>query len=57
MRHGVRYGYRRVDILLKREGWDVNLKRIYRIYKDLGLKLWNKHTEATGQNEAAGRSP
>ncbi len=38
----VRYGYRRVHVLLKREGWDVNMKRTYRIYKDLGLQLRNK---------------
>jgi putative transposase len=29
----VRYGYRRVHILLKREGWRVNLKRIHRLYR------------------------
>jgi putative transposase len=38
----VRYGYRRVHVLLKREGWDVNVKRTYRIYRDLGLQLRNK---------------
>lgn len=27
----VRYGYRRVHVLLRREGWDVNAKRIYRL--------------------------
>lgn len=26
----VRYGYRRVHVLLKREGWDVNWPRIWR---------------------------
>lgn len=38
----VRYGYRRVHVLLKREGWTVNAKRIYRLYKELGLQLRNK---------------
>ena len=28
----VRYGYRRLTVLLKREGWAVNAKRIYRLY-------------------------
>jgi len=28
----VRYGYRRLTVLLKREGWKVNAKRIYRLY-------------------------
>jgi putative transposase len=27
----VRYGYRRVQVLLRREGWRVNHKRTYRI--------------------------
>ncbi len=31
----VRYGYRRVHVLLRREGWEVNAKRIYRLYKEL----------------------
>lgn len=38
----VRYGYRRITVLLKREGWAVNGKRIYRLYKELGLQLRNK---------------
>jgi len=38
----VRYGYRRVHVLLNREGWDVNVKRTYPIYRDLGLQLRNK---------------
>ncbi|WP_322790971.1 IS3 family transposase (plasmid) [Rhizobium indigoferae] len=38
----VRYGYRRVHVLLEREGWGTNIKRTYRIYKDLGLQLRNK---------------
>jgi putative transposase len=38
----VRFGYRRVHILLRREGWAVNPKRIYRLYKEMGLQLRNK---------------
>ena len=38
----VRYGYRRVHVLLRREGWAVNPKRIYRLYKELGLQIRNK---------------
>lgn len=38
----VRYGYRRVHYVLRREGWDVNLKRVYRIYNEMGLQLRNK---------------
>ena len=28
---GVRYGYRRVHVLLDREGWGINVKKVYRI--------------------------
>lgn len=38
----VRYGYRRVHVLLRREGWDVNHKRVHRLYNELGLQLRNK---------------
>ena len=38
----VRYGYRRIHVLLKREGWEVNPKRVYRLYKEMGLQLRNK---------------
>lgn len=33
----VRYGYRRLTVLLKRKGWPVNAKRIYRLYTEEGL--------------------
>jgi putative transposase len=38
----VSYGYRRITVLLKREGWRVNAKRIYRLYKEDGLGLRRK---------------
>ena len=38
----VRYGYRRIHVLLRREGWQVNAKRIYRLYREQGLQLRNK---------------
>jgi putative transposase len=38
----VRYGYRRIHVLLRREGWDVNGKRVYRLYKELGIQLRRK---------------
>lgn len=38
----VRYGYRRVHVLLRREGWTVNQKKTRRIYRELGLQLRNK---------------
>jgi putative transposase len=38
----VRYGYRRIYVLLRREGILVNHKRVYRLYKETGLQLRNK---------------
>jgi putative transposase len=35
----VRYGYRRLHVLLRREGWSINHKRVYRLYKQEGLSL------------------
>ena len=34
-----RYGYRRIHVLLKREGIAINHKKVFRIYKQLGLKV------------------
>src|SRR5207248_947753 len=38
----VRYGYRRIHVLLRREGWLVNSKRVCRLYREMGLQLRNK---------------
>ena len=38
----VRYGYRRVHVLLQREGWRIDIKKTHRIYDALGLQLRNK---------------
>jgi len=35
----VSYGYRRLHVLLQREGWVVNHKRVYRLYKQEGLMM------------------
>lgn len=34
-----RFGYRRIGILLKREGIKINHKKVYRLYKEAGLKV------------------
>jgi putative transposase len=34
-----RFGYRRLYILLRREGWAVNHKRVYRLYRTAGLAV------------------
>ena len=35
----VRYGYKRIHVLLLREGWKINHKAVYRIYRQEGLNL------------------
>ncbi len=38
----VRYGYQRIHVLLRREGWRDNKKRVYRVYCEEGLHLRSK---------------
>ena len=49
----VRYGYRRIHILLQRDGWAVNVKRVYRLYTELGLQLRNKTPKRRVKSQAA----
>jgi putative transposase len=35
----VHYGYRRVHVMLRREGHQDNVKRVYRLYREEGLSL------------------
>jgi putative transposase len=50
-----RYGYRRLHILLRREGWEVNHKRVYRLYAEEGLAVRRKapRRHASSQVRAA----
>ena len=34
-----RFGYERIHVLLRREGWHVNLKRVHRLYCLEGLQV------------------
>jgi len=38
----VSYGYRRLHVLLRREGWKVNHKLVYRLYREEGLEVRTK---------------
>jgi len=38
----VRFGYRRLYVLLRREGWVVNHKKLYRLYTEEGLTVRTK---------------
>ena len=43
-----RYGYRRVTVLLRAEGWKVNVKRVHRIWRREGLKVLRSNPSAVG---------
>lgn len=60
-----RWGYRRIHVQLRREGWGINAKRVHRLYRLEGLQLGNKtpkrkvsaklrsdRTQASRQNDA-----
>ena len=38
----MRYGYRRVHVLVRREGWSLGQNKTRRIYRELGVQLRNK---------------
>lgn len=38
----VRYGYRRLHVMLKREGWRISRNRVYRLYAEEQLQLRSK---------------
>jgi len=38
----VRFGYRRLRVLLQREGWEVGKERVHRVYTEEGLALRRK---------------
>jgi transposase InsO family protein len=40
-----RYGYRRIAVLLAREGWHVNGKRVLRLWRDEGLKVQKRQVK------------
>jgi putative transposase len=43
-----RYGYRRVYLRLRREGWQVNRKRVYRLYRNAGLAVRRRKRKRIG---------
>jgi putative transposase len=51
----VHYGYRRVHVLLKREGFTDNHKRVYRLYREQGLSL--RHQRPKRNKAAQQRQP
>jgi transposase InsO family protein len=47
----MRYGYRRITVLLRREGWHVNVKRVHRLTGWKACKCGsNRHADASWPN-------
>jgi len=46
-----RYGYRRVHVVLRREGWQVNRKLTYRLYREAGLAVRRRKRKRIGPYE------
>ncbi len=56
-----RYGYRRITILLREDGWFVNFKRVYRLWCQEGLKVYRKQRKrlytGTSDNSCDRKNP
>ena len=50
----VRYGYRRIHVLLRREGWFINEKRVHRLYPRDEPPITAQIAEAAREGEASG---
>lgn len=50
----VRFGFQRIWIVLRREGWNVNRKRVYRLYKEAEMQLTKKKKKKRASHQ---RSP
>jgi len=48
-----RFGYRRIHLFLRRKGWRVNHKRVYRIYRTEGLAVRRRRRKRRGSSARA----
>jgi putative transposase len=53
----VRYGYRRLTVLLRRQGWAVNAKRVYRLYDEEQLKVRSVERKKIGRRQRVAQPP
>jgi putative transposase len=51
-----RFGYRRLHVLLRREGWEINHKRIERLYRNERLAVRRKRRKRVAQMERRPRT-
>lgn len=55
VRENPRFGYRRITAMLRLEGWQINAKRVYRIWRREGYR-WD-HTKRKGEPAASRSMP
>lgn len=53
----VRYGYRRLTVLLRRQGWAVNAKRVSRLYDEEQLKVRSVERKKIGRRQRVAQPP
>jgi putative transposase len=53
----VRYGYRRLTVLLRRAGWAVNAKRVYRLYHEENRKVRSVERKKIGRRRRVPQPP
>jgi putative transposase len=53
----VRYGYRRLTVLLRREGWKVNAKRVYRLYDEENFKVRSVERKKISRRQRVAQGP
>lgn len=53
----VRYGYRRLTVLLRREDWKVNAKRVYRLYDQENLKVRSVERKKISRRQRVSHGP
>lgn len=56
------YGYRPITALLRRQGWEVNHKRVYRLWREAGLQLprrkaWKRRWQGSAQRLQRAQQP
>lgn len=56
------YGYRPITALLRRQGWEVNHKRVYRLWREAGLQLprrkaWKRRWYGSAQRRQRAQQP
>ncbi len=52
-----RFGYRRLHVLLRREGWVVNQKRVHRIYREAGLAVRKRARKQVARVRCPAQTP